>query len=322
MTTHTHTPPPFDSELAAALTVLGAALPTGVLPDAIPMLREMPVDPALHEQIAASGATREDHVIPGFEGAEIEVSIFRNPSQSVPGPGILHLHGGGMIAGNRFMGVDGFLPLLRDHGAVIVSVEYRLAPEFPDPVPVEDAFAGLLWMAEHASELGIDADRLIVAGASAGGGLAAGVTLLARDRNGPKLLASLLIYPMIDDRNDTVSAQQFEGIGVWDRTSNYTGWNALLGERRGGPDVSAYAAPARASDLSGLPPTFIDVGSAEVFRDENVAYATAIWAAGGECELHVWPGGFHGFDAFASHAQLSREMVKARNAWLNRMLER
>ncbi|WP_317451749.1 alpha/beta hydrolase [Microbacterium sp. NIBRBAC000506063] len=108
---------------------------------------------------------------------------------------------------------------------------------------------------------------------------------------------------------------------MWDRASNDTGWDALLGDRRGTDAVSIYAAPARADDLSGLPPTFIDVGSAEVFRDEDVAYASGIWAAGGECELHVWPGGFHGFDGLAPHAELSIAMVETRNRWLTRMLD-
>ncbi len=126
---------------------------------------------------------------------------------------------------------------------------------------------------------------------------------------------------MLDDRNETISSHQIQGIGVWDRTSNDTAWDALLGDRRRTDAVSIYAAPARATDLTGLPPTFIEVGSAEVFRDEDVAYALGIWAAGGDCELHVWPGGFHGVDSFAPQAQLSIAMVEARNRWLTRMLD-
>jgi acetyl esterase/lipase len=159
-----------------------------------------------------------------------------------------------------------------------------------------------------------------VAGGSAGGGLAAAVALLARDRGGPPLLAQLLMCPMLDDRNDTPSAQQMAGLGVWDRTSNETGWTALLGAARGGPDVSPYAAPARATDLSGLPPAFIDVGSAETFRDEAVTYASRIWQAGGVAELHVWPGGFHGFAALAPQAAVSREANNAQRSWLRRVL--
>jgi acetyl esterase/lipase len=125
---------------------------------------------------------------------------------------------------------------------------------------------------------------------------------------------------MLDDRNDTVSAHQMAGVGVWDRTANETGWTALLGDARGGPDVSPYAAPARATNLSGLPPTFIDVGSAETFRDEDIAYASRIGEAGGVAELHVWPGGFHGYSGFAPQSQISQETVAARVRWLRRLL--
>lgn len=137
---------------------------------------------------------------------------------------------------------------------------------------------------------------------------------------GPQLTGQVLIYPMLDDRNETVSADQFVGIGVWDRGRNETGWAAYLGERRGTEDVSIYAAPARATDLSGLPDAFIDVGSAEVFRDEAVAYAGQIWADGGVAELHVRPGGFHGFDLMAPHAQIAQVALQARMGWVARHL--
>lgn len=146
------------------------------------------------------------------------------------------------------------------------------------------------------------------------------MALLARDRNGPRAIGQVLMCPMLDDRNDTPSAHQMAGLGVWDRTSNETGWNALLGDARGTADVSPYAAPARAHDLSGLPPAFIDVGSAETFRDEDIAYASRIWHAGGIAELHVWPGGFHGFDGMVPRAALSQEARAARLRWLRRLL--
>lgn len=225
-----------------------------------------------------------------------------------------------MIIGDRFTGIDVMLDWVERFDAVCVSVEYRLAPEFPDPYPVEDCYAGLVWTTDHADELGIDAERLLIAGGSAGGGLAAGVALLARDRGGPALFAQCLIYPMIDDRNETISSHQIDGEGVWDRTSNFTGWDALLGDRRGTEDVSIYAAPSRATDLSGLPSAYIDVGTAEVFRDEDVAYASQIWADGGVAELHAWPGGFHGFDMMAPDTALAQAMRASRTAWLARIL--
>ncbi|UXN33423.1 MULTISPECIES: alpha/beta hydrolase fold domain-containing protein [Micrococcaceae] len=221
-----------------------------------------------------------------------------------------------MVIGDRWAGLSQFLPWVIENDAVAVTVEYRLAPEFPDPYPVEDCYAGLVWSSDHAEELGIDPNRLIVAGASAGGGLAAGIALLAGDRKGPALAGQVLIYPMLDDRDNTISTVQIDGEGIWDRSSNVMGWTALLGERKGTDDVSIYAAPARAMDLSGLPPTFIDCGSAEVFRDEDVAYATALWQACVQAELHVWPGGFHGFDMSAPDSVLGKKMISTRSQWI------
>ena len=130
----------------------------------------------------------------------------------------------------------------------------------------------------------------------------------------------MLLCPMLDDRNETPSSHQMAGLGIWDRGANEVGWTALLGAARGGPDVSPYAAPARATDLSGLPPAFIDVGSAETFRDEDVAYASRIWQAGGDAELHVWPGGFHGFAGMVPDAAISKAAMAAQLAWLRRLL--
>ncbi len=172
-------------------------------------------------------------------------------------------------------------------GLAVISVEYGLAPRAQYPEPVEDCDAGLVWAAGHAAELGIDADRTVIGGKRAGGGLAAALALLTRDRGGPAPIGQLLLCPMLDDRNTTFSSHQMAGIDIWDRTSNTTAWPALLGDRPGAADLPPYAAPARATDLSGLPPAYIDVGSSETFRDEDVAYADAIWRAGGQAELHV-----------------------------------
>ena len=159
-----------------------------------------------------------------------------------------------MIVGDNRFGLVEMMNLAEPMGMAVVSVEYRLAPETPHPGPVLDCYAGLAWVSAHADELNIDPERIVIGGASAGGGLAAGVTLLARDRNGPAILAQLLLSPMLDDCNDSPSARQMRGVGIWDSSSNETGWNALLGDGvRGGPDVSPYAAPSRATDLSGLP---------------------------------------------------------------------
>ncbi|WP_218854805.1 alpha/beta hydrolase [Paractinoplanes atraurantiacus] len=316
-------PPPFDPELAAALDVIRQQLPSALTAEMIQPMREGSVMADLtDEQLARDGAfTVDRRLVPGPAGdPDIELLILTPAGAGTALPGLYHTHGGGMVVGNNRSGVDALQDWATEVPAVIVSVEYRLAPEHPHPAPVEDCYAGLVWTAAHAGELGIDPAQLVIAGASAGGGLAAAVALMARDRGGPTLAGQMLLCPMIDDRNDTPSAVQMAGLGVWDRTANDTGWTALLGDARGGPDVSPYAAPARATDLSGLPPAFIDVGSAETFRDEDVAYAGRIWQAGGRAELHVWPGGFHGFDGLAPQAAISQEARAARLRWLKRLL--
>ncbi len=304
------------------LTALAEMMPPTLTSEMIePMRQAEMAGPGIEELVAARGLVHTERTVPGPDGApDLTLSVFGRADHLSGGPGIYHIHGGGMILGDRFAGVDTVLEWVESTDAVAVSVEYRLAPEHPDPAPVEDCYAGLVWTSGHADELGFDPARLIIAGASAGGGLSAGVTLAARDRSGPPLAGSVLIYPMLDDRNETLSSRQIDGIGVWDRGSNETGWNALLGERRGTDQVSIYASPGRAEDLSGLPPTYIDCGSAEVFRDEDVAYASRIWACGGIAELHVWPGGFHGFDLMAPEAALSRSMKETRTAWVRKIL--
>jgi acetyl esterase/lipase len=324
MTTTIPTPPPFDPELAAALTVLHERLPASFTADMIPMLREGSADQlASDEDLRMGGAFDvEVRAVPGPAGApDVSLILCLPAGVTTPVGAVYYIHGGGMIMGsNRSGGALEALGWAQELQFAVVLASYRLAPEHPHPAPVEDCYAGLVWTAEHAAELGIDPERLVISGTSAGGGLAAGVTLMARDRGGPALAGQLLQYPMLDDRNNTVSAKQMTGLGVWDSGSNELGWTSLLGERRGGPDVSPYAAPARETDLSGLPPTFIDVGSAETFRDECVDFASRIWQAGGRAELHVWPGAFHGFDGLAPQAALSHDAKAQRIPWLRRLL--
>ncbi|WP_298568198.1 alpha/beta hydrolase [Streptomyces luteogriseus] len=321
----THVPPPFDPELAAALELIKDMISPGLTLDEIVEVRQGPGIQLLAElDLTMSGTFEvEDRRVPGPEGEpDISLLICRPaaPETAGPRPVIYHVHGGGMVIGNNRVGVDVPLAWAQALDAIVVSVEYRLAPEHPHPAPVEDVYAGLLWTADHAAELGADPERIVIAGASAGGGLCAALALLTRDRKGPQPIGQMLMCPMLDDRNDSPSTYQMAGLGVWDRTANETGWTALLGSRRGGPDVPAYAAPARAEDLTGLPPAFLDVGSAETFRDEVVAYASRIWQAGGVAELHVWPGGFHGFDGFAPQAAVSQAARAAHLTWLRRLL--
>ncbi|MDR2373289.1 MAG: alpha/beta hydrolase [Bifidobacteriaceae bacterium] len=318
---------PYDPDLLAGMETMRQCFePVPLRADTIGPSREH-VDKllaTLPRPQSAAVAWREASVI-GPGGNEVALTIAL-PRQGAPGaqgaPAVYIIHGGGMVLGNRSMTAPQAAELVERHGAVVVSVEYRLAPEHPFPAGLEDCYTGLTWFAERAGELGADPGRILVTGTSAGGGLAAGLALLARDRGGPPLIGQLLDAPMIDDRNDTASSRQYDGIGVWDRNDNLTAWAALLGAAAGGPDVSPHAAPARETDLSRLPPTFIEVGAAEVFRDEAIKYALALGAAGTPCELHVYEGAHHGFAGFSAQAAVSRLAVQARQNWLDRLLAR
>jgi acetyl esterase/lipase len=246
-----------------------------------------------------------DRAIPGPQGApDIMVRVYRPVDATGTLPGIYFIHGGGMILGN----MDGEDPvastICERVDAVVVSVEYRLAPEHPYPAPVEDCYAGLAWMARNAAELGFDPDRLAVYGGSAGGGLTIATSMLARDRGFPALRFQMPIYPMIDDRNETPSSHEITDIGIWDRSANIEAWQWYLGS--GEPDQ--YAAPARAEDLAGLPATFIDVGTVDLFRDEDIAFATRLMQAGVPTELHVNPGAYHAAEMLAPEAPLSERI--------------
>ena len=261
--------------------------------------------------------THEDRTVPGPEGApDISVRVYHPVNAPGPLPGVYFIHGGGMILGN----VEGESAVAEQVceqvGAVVVSVEYRLAPEDPHPAPAEDCYAGLVWMARNAAGLGFDPGRLAVYGGSAGGGLAIAMALLARDRGFPAIRFQMPIYPMIDHTNETPSSHEITDVGVWDRKGNVEAWDWYLGG--GKPDY--YAAPALAEDLSGLPPTFIDVGTCDLFRDEDIAFATRLMQAGVPTELHVNPGAYHASEVLAPQAALSRRIWERRFDALRRAL--
>ncbi len=256
--------------------------------------------------------------IPGPSGS-MALSVFTPDAGAPSSLGVFWIHGGGMVAGNRW-GASEALELGSAFDAVVTSIEYRLAPEHPAPAPVDDCYAGLLWFAEHASEFGVE--RIILGGTSAGGGIAASTALRVRDEGGPRLAGLVLCCPMLDDRMITCSSDQFGEDLVWTKANNEFGWRSLLGERVASDDVSIYEAPGRATDLSGLPPTLIDVGSADLFRDEDVAFASTIWASGGDAELHVWPGGYHGYELLAPAAPISVATFDARRRWVERTIAR
>jgi acetyl esterase/lipase len=308
--------PGFDPEIAAFLDTMPAFAPLDA--STLPLIRpyaSAPVEPLLEMR----GVERREVSMPTPDGETLPVTVISPTDRTGLAPGVLWLHGGGMVMGDRFSQIDIPLDWLDELGTVVVTVDYRLAPEATGTTLVDDGYAALLWLAEHTEELGVDPARLIVAGTSAGGGIAAGVTLLARDRGTPPIAAQVLICPMLDHRGATVSTRQYPAPGVWSRESNEFAWNAMLGDIDR-DRVPAYLSPATADDLSGLPTTYIDAGSAEVFRDEDAQYASRIWAAGGQAELHVWAGGTHGFDAMLPTAALSQAARAARTAWLRRIV--
>jgi acetyl esterase/lipase len=315
-------PPPFDPELASFARAFRENWPP-VTPAMIPLLRQPAALPRpTDEELALDGVfTVDTAAVPGPAGApDVELLICRPTGVPAPTPVLYHLHGGGLFAGEARFDIGAFLTLAAGFPLTVIGAEYRLAPETPHPGPVEDCYAGLIWLAAHAPELNIDPTQIILEGSSGGAALAAGVALLARDRGGPPILGQMLLSPMLDDRTDAPAVAQLASVALWDGTTNTTAWGALLGDASGGPDVSPYAAPARASDLSGLPATFIDVGSVEIFREEAVAFATRLWQAGGAAELHVWAGGFHGFEHALPGAALSQDAMAARQRWLRRLL--
>lgn len=256
------------------------------------MERTMPLPP-----VPENTVRKEARTVPGPAGAPDVSLLIYTPEGDGPLPCIYHIHGGGYVGGAAKMLEFVHRPLAEDLGCVIVSVDYRLAPETPHPGPIDDCYAGLEWTFASADALNIDAARIGVMGESAGGGLAAALALLARDRGDYRLAFQHLTYPMLDDRTCAAAdPHPHAGEFIWTPHNNRFGWRALLGRAPGGKGVSPYAAAARADDLADLPPAFIATGSLDLFLEEDIEYARRLIRAGVPTELHVYPGGFHGFD--------------------------
>lgn len=265
----------------------------------------------------------EEITIEGAHHNTFALSIFRpkDKDKKVKVPGIYYIHGGGMIFGHRFSGIETVLPFVAKYQAVCISVEYRLAPENRAPSATYDCYDGLLWVGENLKELGIDKSKLLILGRSAGAALAAGTVLRMRDyKAGPKICGMILNFPMLDDRSNTNSCKEFEDTKPWSRQSNEYAWKQVLGYAYGTAQVSSYIAPARETDLTRLPPTYIDVGSAEIFRDEANDFAKRLGKAKVSVEFVQWEGGYHCFDNVKGPCKLRDKAIKARYSWMERVL--
>jgi acetyl esterase/lipase len=242
------------------------------------------------------------------DGTSLPLYRFTPPAAkqaNTPQPAIVYIHGGGMVCGSVPIFKPSIIYYAAETGVTVYAVEYRLAPEFPFPTPVEDVYTAVEWLQSHAQEQGVDPARIGICGASAGGGIAAGVTLMARDQAlTPPLAKQVLVYPMLDDRTDLPPENPLSPFLTWTMHNNRLGWGSYLGSDR--THVSPYAAPARATDVSRLPRTYIDVGGLDLFRDEDITYASRLAVAGVDVELHVYPGLPHGWDMAAGHLEVTK----------------
>lgn len=248
---------------------------------------------------------------------DVSVHIFRPASARPRTPALLWIHGGGMVLGDAAQDSRFCRRIAEQLDIVVVSVEYRLAPEHPFPTPLEDCYAALRWLARQAD---IDPARIAVGGASAGGGLAAALALLAKERGEIRPVLQLLSYPMLDDRTTTRTDIDPRRLRLWSPYSNRFGWRAYLGPATADGNVPPLAAPARYDDLSGLPPAWIGVGTNDLFHDEDVTYARRLQQAGVDCTLHVVPGAYHNFDSIEPRTGLSQAFVEAQTTALDEAL--
>lgn len=314
-----------DPELAPALHAflgqIGGALDLSDLPALRAGMRQMVAAAAAASPDGGAVLTVTQWSAPGRDGEpEVPVRLYRPTATHAPLPVLLWIHGGGFVLGDAAQD-DALLRAMAEQvPCAVAAVDYRLAPEHPYPAPLEDCYSALCWLARSAAGLGLDPQRIGVGGASAGGGLAACLSLLVRDRGEVALACQLLLYPMLDDRNIAAAGPGRPDTVVWTRANNRTGWNALLSGRAGGPETPGYAAAARADNVADLPPAFVAVGQCDLFLNEDIAYAQRLLQAGVPTELRVVPGAYHGFDAIAVGTEAARRFNDERNGFLRRAL--
>lgn len=251
--------------------------------------------------------------------AKIRLRIYKPKAISKPRPVLIWLHGGGYVMGKPEIDERSCVEYVQKSGISVVSVDYRCAPKYPFPAALDDSYSALKWVATHSQELGVDAKRIAVGGASAGGGLAAALTQLAHDRQEIKPVFQLLVYPMLDDRT-VLRTDLDDSRLIWTQKSNRFGWESYLGKKCGAEDVPRYCVPARRENLSGLPPAWIGVGSLDIFHDEDVTYGQRLLECGIECEINSIPGAFHGFDAFDPQIPIVQSFRKSQLSALKKHL--
>jgi acetyl esterase/lipase len=263
----------------------------------------------------------ENIFIPGQDDRRrIRLRIYKPKLMAAPTPVLIWLHGGGYVMGNPEMDDFSCAQYVRELGITIVSVDYRYAPKHRFPAGLEDSYSALKWVESNSQQLGIDAKRIAVGGASAGGGLAAALIQLAHDRQEIKPIFQLLVYPMLDDRTVLRADIDDSNSVAWNQKSNRFGWESYLGKKCGAEEVLEYSVPARREDLSGLPQAWIGVGTVDVFHDEDVAYAQRLKECGIECEIYIVPGAFHGFDVFDPQIPIVQDFRKSQISALKKYL--
>ena len=303
----------YDPELAPLIPMLPVESDWSDMDSARAMMQAMIASIPVEAGPADEVVRYEDRTISGLPGApEVTVRVYDPFLVKDTRPGLLYIHGGGFCFGSVETEHAGALSLAHSLGAVVVSVDYRLAPEHPFPAGLDDCYAALVWFADQAQSLNVDPQRIAVSGQSAGGGLSAGLALMARDKGGPHLCFQFLGIPELDYRLETPSMLTFVDTPLWNRPNAIMSWRCYLGENPG--NVSPYASPAVAPDLKGLPPAFVTTMEFDPLRDEGIEYAMRLLAAGVSVELHQYPGTFHG-SSFVTTAAVSRransEMVEA-----------
>ncbi|RWH72883.1 alpha/beta hydrolase [Mesorhizobium sp.] len=280
------------------------------------------LDAAIGGASPASSPKFEEHWAEGLEGQpDVRLLAYRPAETTEPVPAILFIHASGFIAGRPEWMATANQALADEFGAMVVAVNYRLAPEASFPGPLYDCYAALRWLHDQADRLGIDPGRILVMGESAGGGLAASLALLARDRREVRLAGQVLVYPMLDPRTGTSDApldNPHAGEFVWTRRHNRFGWEAMRGGQNVTEENGAYFAAGLSDDLAGLPPAFIAVGALDLFVDEDADYALRLARSGVPVEFHLYPGGIHGFDM--TDSSIAEQYRADRRSALSRML--